>query len=66
MLDRQAQREKEWAERNAERKAAAAEFAGEPYHKEVRSCSGFDQAFQQLQASVPVAYVLVHTCEPGD
>lgn len=32
---RQLQRDKEWAERNAERKAAAAEFAGEPYHREV-------------------------------
>ena len=43
---RQIQREKEWADANAERKAAAAEFAGEPYHKEVRfalhpSCSAF-------------------------
>jgi len=38
-LCRQIQREKEWADANAERKAAAAEFAGEPYHKEVNLAS---------------------------
>lgn len=34
---RQVAREKEYAEREAARRAAAAEFAGEPYHKEVGS-----------------------------
>ena len=57
MLGRQAQREKEWAERNAERKAAAAEFAGEPYHKEVRSCSGFKEQIHSLTAFASICSI---------
>lgn len=47
---KQIQREKEWADANAERKAAAAEFAGEPYHKEVGLCEQLLVHLKKYQA----------------
>ena len=52
---RDAQREKEYQERQAERQAVAAEFAGEPYHKEIGLCdqlkSHLSKYTQQAQPS---------------
>lgn len=61
---RQLLREKENAERDAARKAAAAEYAGEPYHKEVGLCeqlishlSKYQQAAAAPTVATPAAAV---------